>query len=375
MRSAGQKPSIILVVESARSNTAITKILSPLFEITSFESAEECWDILKNNHGFNILICELSKAVDHFGLIERIRGSSNNAYAALPVLLLLGEKSTDQDREEAFKRGATDFINIPFTSSELTTRVRLHTQLFLNNMGAASHLLPKVPAVEALQQLYSENRFISRLNTEMSFSTRHHNYFSVAKLKVDNTKILKGKFGKPTQLHAIKKVAGLIQATVRLEDTAGYIGNGEFHVLYPGTNGIGATIAIKRIMQEIRMKPIKIENKKYNLTVSAGLISCLGKDNIDASFVLNQADKRLQEAIQQGGNQIISFEQSNKKTFLSIDSALQMIDNDNLENLAPYIIESAIRTLPLLETTDRLNNLGISDLVDQLREKLSQVND
>jgi two-component system, cell cycle response regulator len=371
MKSADQKPSIILVVESTRSNTAITKILSPLFEVTSLESAEDCWNALQNKAAFNVLICELNQAVDKYGLIERIRGSSNNAHAALPVLLLLGEKSTDQDREEAFKRGATDFINLPFTSSELSTRVRLHSQLFLNNANTATDQLPQIPAVAALRQLNSENHFISRLKTEMSFSSRHHNYFSVGKLKIDNTKILREKFGKPTLIEAIKQVAGLIQTTVRLDDTIGYIGNGEFLLLYPATNGIGAAIAIKRIMQGIRKQPIKIEVKKYNLTVSAGLLSCLGKDDIDETYILNNVDKRLQEAIQQGGNQIISFDKNNKKAFLSIDSALRMIEDDNMENLTPYLIETVFRTLPLLETADQLNNLGITDLIDQLKEKLT----
>jgi two-component system cell cycle response regulator len=373
MKSADQKPSIILVVESARSNTAITKILSPLFDVTSIESAEDCWNALQNKGAFNVLICELNQAVDQFGLIERVRGSSNNAHAALPVLLLMGEKSTDHDREEAFRLGATDFINLPFTSSELSTRVRLHSQLFLNNTNAATDELPQIPAVAALQQLNSENHFISRLNTEMSFSSRHHNYFSVAKLKIDHSKILLEKFGKPTLLKVIDKIAGLIQSTIRLDDTVGYIGNGEFLLLYPATNGIGASIALKRIMQEVRKQPIKIEVKKYNLTLSAGLISCLGKDEIDDTFILNNVDKRLQEAIQQGGNKIISFDQGNKKAFLSIDSALRMIDNDNMENLEPYLIDTVLRTLPLLETADRLNNLDISDLIDQLKEKLTRV--
>jgi DNA-binding response OmpR family regulator len=85
-----------------------------------------------------------------------LRGASDCTLAATPLLLMVGANHTDSDRELAFQAGATDFINLPFASTELTARARLHANLYQQQQAPAQEK-QSVSAVNVLQQLSQRN--------------------------------------------------------------------------------------------------------------------------------------------------------------------------------------------------------------------------
>ena len=57
-------------------------------------------------------------------------------------------------------------------------------------------------------------------------------------------------------------VARVIKEAVRREDTLCYLGDAEFCVLYPATNGIGATDAVNRIAKNVANGKLRMAGKK-----------------------------------------------------------------------------------------------------------------
>lgn len=372
MSESAPKPVVLLVSKPTRSADSIRKLLSNHFIGKKAEDAETAWKLMVKVQEITVLICELTLAIDQFNLLERIRNASDKTLAAKPVLLLVGEKDDENDREKAFRLGATDFINMPFSSTELTTRVRLHAQLFVNHAMEQTIEMQQIAAVNVLQQLGRENYFKSRLQHELSFSARHKINVSVCKLKINNLKTIVAGFDKNTAISMVQAVAKIMQNNVRGEDILCYLGNAEFCILYPATNRIDAATIVNRILKNIKKHRILIAGKRVPVTISGAITSSLGKPGTTVENVMENVDKQLEQAVSQGGNCIVSLPRSGEDEHISLARALKMIELGTTDNLSPHIGGLMLDIMPLLEYADQVLDLELTSVNQSLRERLNR---
>ena len=370
MSEQKEKPTILLVASSVHSIKLVSKHLQEHFALLTAEDAEAAWDLLLKDREIVLVICELELMINQFGLLERIRSAGDSWLAATPILLLVGENDADAGRELAFQMGATDFINMPFASSELTARARLHANLYLQHSMESPEELEQVSAANLLQQLSQTNFFNSRAHQELSFAQRHRGNFSLCKLKLDNIKSIMQSFDKAKTMTIVKGVARIIQQTLRTEDTVCYLGNAEFYLLYPATNGIGATDGVNRILKRVSGSPIRIEDMQVKVTLSGAVYSCLATDNSDLEQIYAQLNVSLEQAQSAGGNRVVSSSASGEERRVSIDRALKMIEQGSTDELTSDAAPLLISILPLLEFADGVLKLGLGSVNSKLREKL-----
>lgn len=370
MSEQKEKPTILLVASSVHSIKLVSKHLQEHFALLTAEDAEAAWDLLLKDREIVLVICELEIMINQFGLLERIRSAGDSWLAATPILLLVGENDADAGRELAFQMGATDFINMPFASSELTARARLHANLYLQHSMESPEELEQVSAANLLQQLSQTNFFNSRAHQELSFAQRHRGNFSLCKLKLDNIKSIMQSFDKAKTTTIVKGVAGIIQQTLRTEDTVCYLGNAEFYLLYPATNGIGATDGVNRILKRISSSPIRIDDMQVKVTLSGAVYSCLATDNSDLEQIYAQLDVSLEQAQSAGGNRVVSSSASSEERHVSVDRALKLIEQGSTDELNSDAAPLLLSILPLLEFADGVLKLGLRSINSKLREKL-----
>ena len=371
MNDSSEKSVVLLVSKSAQSAKSISKLLGDHFTVVSVENAELAWDKMLEISNISVLICELQVAIDQFGLLERIRNANDKNLAARPVLLLVGERDQEKDRESAFRLGATDFINTPFSSAELTTRVRLHAQLFVQHSEQQTIEMQQVSAANVLQQLSQQNYLKSRLQQELSFSIRHKSHVSICKLKVDNLKAIVASFDKSVAVSIVQAVAKIMQQTLRREDILCYLEKAEFCILFPVTNAIGAVAGLNRIKQRIAEQRIQIAGKQVSVTLSCALYSCVADDSTTLEAVNESLDRRLADSINKGGNSIVGAPATNEKKPITIDAALRMIASQNTDGLAEQLPDLLPGILPLLEYANQTLGLDLDDLNNKLRDQLS----
>lgn len=370
MSEQKEKPTILLVASSVHSIKLVSKHLQEHFTLLTAEDAEAAWDLLLKDREIVLVICELEIMINQFGLLERIRSAGDSWLAATPILLLVGENDADAGRELAFQMGATDFINMPFASSELTARARLHANLYLQHSMESPEELEQVSAANLLQQLSQTNFFNSRAHQELSFAQRHRGNFSLCKLKLDNIKSIMQSFDKAKTTTIVKGVARIIQQTLRTEDTVCYLGNAEFYLLYPATNGIGATDGVNRILKRVSSSQLRIEDMQVKVTLSGAVYSCLATDNTDLEQIYAQLNVSLEQAQSAGGNRVVSSSASGKERHVSIDRALKLIEQGSTDELTSDAAPLLLSILPLLEFADGVLKLGLGSVNSKLREKL-----
>jgi diguanylate cyclase (GGDEF)-like protein len=370
MSEQKEKPTILLVASSAHSIKLVSKHLQKHFALLTAEDAEAAWDSLLKDREIVLVICELEIMINQFGLLERIRSAGDSWLAATPILLLVGENDADAGRELAFQMGATDFINLPFASSELTARARLHANLYLQHSMESPEEMQQVSAANLLQQLSQTNFFNSRAHQELSFAQRHRGNFSLCKLKLDNVKSIMQSFDKAKTTSIVKGVAGIIQQTLRTEDTACYLGNAEFYLLYPATNGIGATDGVNRILKRVSSSQMRIDDVRVKVTLSGAVYSCLATDNSDLEQIYARLDASLEQAQSAGGNRVVSSSASSEERRVSVDRALKLIEQGSTDELTSDAAPLLLSILPLLEFADGVLKLGLRSVNSKLREKL-----
>ncbi len=361
---------VLLAMRSSTGAKLLGKQLRDRFRLRAVDDAEQAWECLIGQGGISLVICELELAIDRFALLERIRGAGDNRIAALPLLLLVGEKDTEERQELAFQKGATDFINLPFSSAELSTRVRLHTTLYREHLHASSLDTEQVTAVNLLKQLAQESLFISRVQQELSFSERHRSQMSLGKLRVDRLREIVSSFDKSTAISVVQEVAKTAQQTMRREDTLCYLGNGDFKLLFPATNGIGAIAGIKRVLSNVEQSRIKIGGQRVAITLSAAVFSCIADADVDLQKIDEQLDASLGIAVERGGNQVVSSTPFDEARAMSVDRALKLLAAGRGDDLSGDIDSLMLQLLPLLDFADECLRLDLEQVRADLRAKL-----
>ncbi|MCP3688488.1 MAG: diguanylate cyclase [Gammaproteobacteria bacterium] len=370
MTETNSKPEVLLAIGSTKAGVAIGKLLEQGFSVSDVSDAESAWNMIVETPHVAVLICELSLLVGRFGLLERLRGACEERIAAIPVLLLVGEGDDDEAREAALRGGATDFINLPFVRSELLTRVSLQAGLFNQSGNSSSGEAQPLTSTTDMHHLVQENTFNSLLRQELSFSERHKTYFSVCKLKLDNLKAITADFDKKTAAAAAQVVTGMLQQAARCEDTLCSLGWAEYYILYPATNGIGAAVAINRVLQKISARQIKVTDKQVPVSISVAIFTDIANQESSVDVVLDILQSRLDEAVAKGGNCVISAGRTNEKAPVSVDRALKLIAEQHAEAVEPQVKTLMMSILPLLEYADDALELGLRSVNQELCEKI-----
>jgi len=105
----------------------IRRVLTTLLESSGLEvkavrDGRQALDLLLTDDHFDILVTDLMMPeVDGLTLLSEVRALDSRA--GLPILMLTA-KGQDADCEEAYKRGASEFMTKPFSPKKLLARVR-----------------------------------------------------------------------------------------------------------------------------------------------------------------------------------------------------------------------------------------------------------
>ena len=360
----------MLATRSSATARLIGKRLREAYTLWQAEDAESAWSLLADQRAIALVVCDLELGLDRFALLERIRNAGDSRLAATPVLLLIGENDDETRQEAAFQQGASDFINLPFSSTELVARVRLHCNLFLQHALDPPAEAAEVTAVNLLRQLSQQRLFAARVEQELSFSARHHSPLSLCLIRVDDIRRIVAEFDKTAAISIVQRVARIVHRTMRREDTLCYRGNGEFSLLYPATNGIGAAAGIRRILDSVAESRIAIAGQRLPVTVSASIYSAVAGDGIGLEQLEKQLAKTLEAAVRRGGNRVVSCIHGDGAAPESIDQVLERLAAGRGAPSAASTGALLARILPLIDHAEAVLDADYASVASALRERL-----
>jgi len=240
------RPRILVADDSKVIRTSATRILSEEFEVLLAVDGQDAWEQLRKHDDISAVFTDIGMPyLDGLQLLARIREQEDENLSSMPVIVVTGDE-TDEAREDALRRGATDFITKPFNRVDLLARARSHATAQRERRELAAHT-----TIDRLTRLGNEQHFLTTLREARSFAARHGQPLSVLRLQIDGLKGVVKQIGKETFLRRMRELGAVIKACIRNEDSAARLEAVHFGIISPVCDVEGARRLAKRIQATV----------------------------------------------------------------------------------------------------------------------------
>ncbi|MBS0212600.1 MAG: response regulator [Proteobacteria bacterium] len=259
---------ILFVDDSKVLLKTASKILSAEFDVVTAVDGQDAWVKLGQDHSIQVMFSDISMPnCDGYELLGRVRTSDDAGLNAMPVILVTGADDDETARQTALDRGATDFLNKKYLSSELLPRARAHSkyQRISQQLQAQSKLDP-------LTGLANEQGFLDRLAQDIAYARRHKLDLALLRLEIDHLPALYEHLGNRVVEPIVLRVAELISGRIRAEDTAAHIGLGGFAISVPGGQLRGVESMAAGLQAKVAAMPVEVGGKRLAVSLTTAVI-------------------------------------------------------------------------------------------------------
>ncbi len=164
--------------------------------------------------------------------------------------------------------------------------------------------IERLAITDGLTGLFNHKQFQERLAQEFDRLGRFSEPVSLLLIDIDFFKKINDTYGHPAGDLVLKRVAGMIQKTVRNIDIPARYGGEEFAVVLVGTDEKGAMNMAERLRKTIMDKKFTSDQNTFNVTISIG-ISTNARGSMKKEELVDRADKALYKAKGNGRNQSV----------------------------------------------------------------------
>lgn len=362
------KPRILVIDDSRLVRVSLQKILAHKFDIVEAEDGEAGWLQIQKYPDLHVVLTDAGMPkLDGFGLIERVRASSNKRIAALPLVMITGaEEGQTKIRERAFDLGASDFIIKPFDKTQLVARVSsyIHQDNLQRDLDMTAQTLKERSTIDPLTKLPNLAFFNERFEKELALAKRHNHELSLISFSIDSIDTIERKFGNDTVQQLLIWLVEQLQPMIRMEDSLTRTGVAEFSLITPVTDRMSAAYVCERLRSKIEQTPYDRTVISLPVTISLGLLSA-GKDKPkSAEHALIDIRQRIARAQDLGGNRLIA------------QSALDIAAPEPVAPVAAAVSASAAETLEIPadatpETTPEIIDEAITETTPETEISLA----
>jgi diguanylate cyclase (GGDEF)-like protein/PAS domain S-box-containing protein len=178
--------------------------------------------------------------------------------------------------------------------------------------------LEQLSRKDALTGLLNRRSFDEALKRELAYSRRYGQAGALLMVDVDHLKRINDKLGHVAGDHALRKVAGVLNANLRETDVvalehdsvAARLGGDEFAVLLPGTDAAGAKAVAERLVSSIASVGLRVDGQPVHLGISVGTALYDERDHESAGELLDRADRAMYVAKARGGTATVDGAES-----------------------------------------------------------------
>ena len=188
--------------------------------------------------------------------------NEDETLADIPVIFL-SARDTTEDKVEALRLMADDYMTKPFDAKELLARIEraLERHEYYRNLSMTDGLT-SLPNIHAYKK---------EIEVVFNITSRYRRVFSIAVVDVDNLKAINDTFGHKAGDRAIQTVAKAACQTARKADRVIRYGGDEFVVILPETTAEQATVAMRRFKESLANTEFYPQDSGPAVTISVSV--------------------------------------------------------------------------------------------------------
>ena len=164
----------------------------------------------------------------------------------------------------------------------------------------------RLTIIDGLTEIHNKRYLMEFLDRELARSTRHSRPLSLIMMDLDRFKAINDEFGHLGGDFALRELAVRIKGNVRKEELFARYGGEEFAVILPETPLDGALVVAERILKVVSQTPFLFEDKTFQVTISAGVVTTQGEMEITPFELIRRSDEKLYNAKKSGRNRVCS---------------------------------------------------------------------
>ncbi len=163
----------------------------------------------------------------------------------------------------------------------------------------------RLTIIDALTEIHNKRYLLEFLDRELSRSMRYGRPLSLVMFDIDRFKAVNDELGHLGGDFTLRELASRLKGNIRKEELFARYGGEEFAVVLPETDRDGALLLSERLRRLVEAKPIQYEEKPYYITISLGVFTCDGSEELTPQELIRRADEKLFLAKNQGRNRVV----------------------------------------------------------------------
>jgi diguanylate cyclase (GGDEF)-like protein len=162
----------------------------------------------------------------------------------------------------------------------------------------------RLTITDALTETHNKRYLLEFLDRELSRSQRHGRPLSLVLFDIDHFKRINDDLGHLAGDYALRELAACIKTGVRREELLARYGGEEFAAVLPETTCADAAHYAERVRAAVEGHTFEYDGKRLPVTISLGIASTAGDEACTPQRLIQQADKALYRAKNEGRNRV-----------------------------------------------------------------------
>jgi len=332
LRTPATADTRVMVVDDDPVTLGIVDALlnSENVELKTLDDSLQFWSTLEATSP-DLLVLDVD--MPYANGIELCRVLRNDPHwTGLPVLFLTSHNDADTVAR-IFEAGADDYVSKPFVGEELISRVR--------NRLERTRLQRSIAELDPLTGLSNRNRSEATLKHWLALAETYRQPVCLGILEVDNLGDINTRHGHAAGDQVLRRLAQLLQGTLRNEDLVARGDGANFVVGMYGMDRDDGIQKLSEALETLRQEMfVGDDNQEWSVTFSAGVCR-FPQDGSDLPALYQAAEKALRQAKGAGKGRVLpsGWEPGQNRSVQKVD-VLLVDDDETLANLVVHALES-----------------------------------
>ncbi|AJQ95436.1 diguanylate cyclase [Gynuella sunshinyii] len=298
-RSREVSDAWVLIVDDEPINCLVLEeILADICHTRAVNSGAEAIDACVKNKPDLILMDVMMPDQNGLEICRELKADPE--LMDIPVIFVTS-LTNDDDQDECWNAGGTDFVTKPVNATTVRNRVKTHLAYKLQ-----TDMLMHFTYVDGLTGAYNRRFLDAALPRCYKQARRTGSPFSLIMFDIDYFKKFNDRYGHLIGDDCLKQISATsIDTLKRPTDMFVRYGGEEFLCILPDTDEQGAKHLADELKRAIRVLNIIHEDSNFgHVTVSIGVFTLHQSDSDDTQAILQTVDAALYQAKRSGRNRI-----------------------------------------------------------------------